>query len=72
MYTLNVKKLREKLREHGDTSGHKVQKRTGINASTVYRVLREATQPDLITALRLSIVYDFDLREVMDDTETAA
>lgn len=67
MYELNVTKLREKTRQHGDESGYAVQKTTGINDSTVYRLLRGAAQPDLITALRLSVVYDFDLRDVMDE-----
>jgi len=67
MYELNVSKLRDKARENGDTSGYAIQKRTGINDSTVYRILRGAAQPDLITALRLATVYDFDIREVMDE-----
>lgn len=67
MYELNVTKLREKASETGDTSGYAIQKRTGINDSTVYRILRGAAQPDLITALRLATVYDFDIREVMDE-----
>ena len=69
MYQLNVTKLRKKAREAGDKSGYAIQKRTGINDSTVYRILRGAAQPDLITALRLSVVYGFDLRDVMDDAE---
>jgi len=68
MFQLNVKKLRDKAREHGDKSGYAIQKRTGINDSTVYRILRGAAQPDLITALRLASVYDFDIRDVMDET----
>lgn len=67
MYQLNITKLREKAREHGDKSGYAIQKRTGINDSTVYRILRGAAQPDLITALRLSDAYDFDIRDVMDE-----
>lgn len=74
MYQLNVNKLRAKARAHGDKSGYAIQKRTGINDSTVYRILRGAAQPDLITALRLADAYDFDIRDVMDeaaDTEAA-
>ena len=67
MYQLNVTKLRAKAGEHGDRSGYAIQKRTGINDSTVYRILRGAAQPDLITALRLSEAYDFDIRDVMDE-----
>jgi transcriptional regulator with XRE-family HTH domain len=67
MYELNINKLRDKARENGDKSGYAIQKRTGINDSTVYRILRGAAQPDLITALRLSVIYDFDIREVMDE-----
>ncbi|MFC9847743.1 helix-turn-helix domain-containing protein [Streptomyces sp. NPDC060223] len=74
MYQLNVKKLRAKARERGDKSGYAIQKRTGINNSTVYRILRGATQPDLITALRLAEVYDVDLRTLMEriDGESVA
>lgn len=72
MYELNVGKLRKKASEHGDNSGHAIQKRTGINATTVYRILRGGAQPDLITALRLSATYDFDIRDVMDEVEQNA
>lgn len=72
MWTLNVDKLKAKAREHGDSSGHAIQKRTGINATTVYRILRGGAQPDLNTAMGLSNTYGFDLRDVMDDdTEEA-
>ncbi|NUP73203.1 MAG: helix-turn-helix transcriptional regulator [Sinomonas sp.] len=67
MHKLNVAKLREKARTRGDKSGHAIQKRTGISQTTVYRILRGGAQPDLITALRLSITYDFDIRDVMDE-----
>ncbi|MGW2550630.1 helix-turn-helix domain-containing protein [Streptomyces sp. NPDC001635] len=67
MYQLNISKLRDKTSESGDKSGYAIQKRTGINDSTVYRILRGAAQPDLITALRLATVYDFDIRDVMDE-----
>ncbi|MFJ4681987.1 helix-turn-helix domain-containing protein [Streptomyces sp. NPDC088789] len=67
MHRLNVTKLRDKARQHGDKSGHAIQKRTGINQTTVYRILRGGAQPDLITAIRLSVTYDFDLRDVMDE-----
>jgi DNA-binding phage protein len=72
MYQLNVTKLREKARKRGDQSGHAIQKRTGINSTTVYRILRGGAQPDLITALRLSETYDFDIRDVMDEVNETA
>lgn len=71
MYQLNVRKLRDKARAAGDKSGYAIQKRTGISDSTVYRILRGAAQPDLITALRLSEAYNFDIRDVMDAVEDA-
>jgi DNA-binding phage protein len=71
MYELNVEKLRAKAREHGDESGHAIQKRTGINQTTVYRTLRGGAQPDLITAIRLAVTYNFDLRDVMDEVDEA-
>ena len=67
MYQLNVRKLRDAASKVGDESGYAIQKRTDINDSTVYRILRGAAQPDLITAVRLSVIYDFDLRDVMDE-----
>lgn len=67
MHRLNVSKLRNEARKLDDKSGHAIQKRTGINQTTVYRILRGDAQPDLITALRLSITYDFDIRDVMDE-----
>jgi len=72
MYSLNVTKLREAARKVGDKSGYAIQKRTGINDSTVYRILRGAAQPDLITALRLSEVYDVDLRNLMEPVRADA
>lgn len=72
MYSLNVTKLREAARKVGDKSGYAIQKRTGINDSTVYRILRGAAQPDLITALRLSEVYDVDLRKLMEPVRADA
>ncbi|BBC35210.1 hypothetical protein SGFS_065040 [Streptomyces graminofaciens] len=71
MYELNVEKLKAKASEHGDTSGHAIQKTTGINQTTVYRLLRGGAQPDLITAIRLSVTYGFDLRDVFDEVDEA-
>ncbi|MEH0657670.1 helix-turn-helix domain-containing protein [Streptomyces stelliscabiei] len=71
MYELNVEKLKAKASQHGDKSGHAIQKTTGINQTTVYRMLRGGAQPDLITAIRLSVTYDFDLRDVMDEVDEA-
>lgn len=72
MYRLNLSKLRKAARASGDKSGYAIQKRTGINQTSVYRILRGETQPDLITALRLSEVYDIDLRTIMDRVDTQA
>lgn len=72
MYQLNVTELRKKAREAGDKSGYAIQKRTGINDSTVYRILRGAAQPDLITVLRLAHAYDFDIRDVMNEVTEEA
>lgn len=71
MYELNVEKLKAKASERGDKSGHAIQKTTGINQTTVYRMLRGGAQPDLITAIRLSVTYNFDLRDVMDEVDEA-
>lgn len=71
-YKLNVAKLRDKLREHGTPTGHTIHRNAGINQTTAYRILREAAQPDLNTAIRLSIRFDFDLRDVMDEVNEAS
>lgn len=67
MYKLNIPKLRQKISEHGSATGHAIQKNAGISQTTAYRILRGGAQPDLITAMRLSVVYNFDLRDVMDE-----
>ncbi|MFL1903146.1 XRE family transcriptional regulator [Streptomyces tauricus] len=72
MYRLNVAKLRKKISERGAATGHAVQKQAGINQTTAYRILRGGAQPDLITAIRLSVTYDFDLRDVMDEVTDQA
>ncbi len=72
MYRLNLTRLRAAARESGDKSGYAIQKRTGISQTSVYRILRGDAQPDLITALRLSEVYNVDLRTLMDRVDTDA
>lgn len=67
MYTLNPTKLRKKLREYGNPTGHTIHTKAGINQTTSYRILRGESQPDLNTALRLAFAFDFDLRDVMDE-----
>ncbi|KUF18408.1 helix-turn-helix domain-containing protein [Streptomyces silvensis] len=69
MYRLNTNKLRQKLKEHGNPTGHTIQTRAGVSQTTSYRILRGEAQPDLITAMRLSVTFDFDLRDVMDEVD---
>lgn len=69
MYRLNVARLREVAKQHGDRSTYAIAKRTGVNISSAYRILGGETQPDLISALRIAETYDLDLRTVMDRVE---
>lgn len=77
-YRLNIDRLHEIAGRHGDHNAHAIARRTGINVSSAYRIHSGEAQPDLINALRLSVIYDFDLREVVDeiddtdDTQTEA
>lgn len=70
MYRLNVARLRKVASQHGDHTAYAISKRTGINTSSTYRILAEQTQPDLISALRLSEAYDLDIRTFMDSVES--
>lgn len=65
MYRLDVQKLREITKAHGDRSGSAITRRTGIAVSSVSRYLRSEAQPDLNSAMRLAEAYDVDLRELM-------
>ncbi|MFF6829581.1 helix-turn-helix domain-containing protein [Streptomyces longwoodensis] len=66
MYVLNVNRLRDIAAQHGDDNPHAVARRTGVSVSSTYRILSGETQPDLISALRMSVAYNFDIRAVMD------
>ena len=66
MYRLNVAKLLEKTAAHGDTTGWRIYRRTGISESSVYRYLKGDAQPDLNSAMRLAEAYDLDIRDVME------
>lgn len=65
MYRLDIPKLVEAAKAHGDDTGAKIYRRTGIAESSVYRILNGETQPDLNSAMRLAEAYDVDLRTVI-------
>lgn len=65
MFRLDVPKLLEAARRHGDRNGAAIYRRTGIAESSVYRILNGETQPDLNSAMRLAEAYDIDLRAVI-------
>ncbi|TGZ14678.1 hypothetical protein DV517_61610 [Streptomyces sp. S816] len=65
MFRLDVPKLLEAARRHGDRTGAAIYRRTGIAESSVYRILNGETQPDLNSAMRLAEAYDIDLRAVI-------
>ncbi|MFB7461216.1 helix-turn-helix domain-containing protein [Streptomyces sp. NPDC056188] len=72
MYRLNIQKLLDAARQHGDKSRYAIAKRTGLNTSSTYRILAGQTQPDLNSALRLAEAYDLDIRTVMDRVDDEA
>ncbi|KUN02784.1 hypothetical protein AQI95_24910 [Streptomyces yokosukanensis] len=65
MFRLDVPKLLKETSRHGDDTGAKIYRRTGIAESSVYRILNGETQPDLNSAMRLSEAYGIDLRDVI-------
>ncbi|MET7436597.1 helix-turn-helix domain-containing protein [Streptomyces sp. NPDC005496] len=65
MFRLDIKKLLNITSSHGDRTGYKIYRRTGIPESSVYRYLSGEAQPDLNSAMRLAEAYDVDLREVI-------
>ncbi len=65
MFRLDVRRLLEAAKMHGDTTGAQIMRRTGIAESSVSRYLRGEAQPDLNCAMRLSEAYDIDLRAVI-------
>lgn len=69
MYRLNVTRLREITKRHGDKTAYAVAKRSGISVSSAYRILGEQAQPDLNSALLIAQAYDLDIRTVMDLVE---
>lgn len=65
MFRLDVAKLLEATAAHGDNTGAKIHRRTGIAESSVYRILNGETQPDLNSAMRLAETYGIDLFTVI-------
>ena len=65
MFRLDVTKLLEATNAHGDDTGAKIMRRTGIAESSVSRILRGEAQPDLNSAMRLAEAYNLDLRRVI-------
>lgn len=72
MFRLDVPKLLEATRAHGDDTQAKISRRTGIAESSVSRYLRGEAQPDLNCAMRLAETYGFDLRKVIKRVAIAA
>ncbi|MEV7112396.1 helix-turn-helix transcriptional regulator [Streptomyces anulatus] len=66
MYRLRIQRLREIAAQHGDTSPAVIARTTGIAESSVYRILSGASQPDLISALRIATAYDTTVEELME------
>lgn len=66
VYRLNLDRLHEVAKQHGDKTPYAFAKRTGVNVSSAYRIHSGETQPDLINALRIAEAYDLDIRTLMD------
>jgi DNA-binding phage protein len=65
VFRLDIPKVLEVAARHGDKTRADILRRTGINESSVYRILAGETQPDLNSAMRLAEAYDVDLRDVI-------
>jgi DNA-binding phage protein len=72
VFRLNVAQLLEAAAAHGDTTGYKIHRRTGIAESSVYRILAATAQPDLNSFMRLVQAYDLDIRKVVERVEADA
>ncbi|MFF5451821.1 XRE family transcriptional regulator [Streptomyces sp. NPDC012950] len=72
MYRFRIDRLREAAAAKGDTSGYAIARRTDIAESSVYRLLAGASQPDLITALRLGEAYEISVESLMERTDVDA
>lgn len=70
VYRFSVARLREIAAEHGDHNPNAIARRTGINVSSAYRIHSGETQPDLISALRISDAYGRDVRYFMDRVDS--
>jgi len=66
VYRLNISRLRNIAAEHGDKTPYAVAKKTGVAVSSAYRIFRDESQLDLISALRIADAYDLDIRTLMD------
>jgi transcriptional regulator with XRE-family HTH domain len=65
VFRLDVPKLLEAAKRHGDKHNAAIARRTGIAESSVSRILRGEAQPDLNSAMRFAEQYDLDLRAVI-------
>jgi transcriptional regulator with XRE-family HTH domain len=65
VFRLDVPKLLEAAKAHGDNTQAQIARRTGIAESSVSRYLRGEAQPDLNSAMRLAEQYNLDLRGVI-------
>ena len=63
VYAFNAGRLRDVAAEHGDLNALAMAKSTGISVSSAYRIHSGATQPDLISALRISDAYGHEYVE---------
>jgi transcriptional regulator with XRE-family HTH domain len=65
VFRLDIPKLLEAAKRHGDKHNAAIARRTGIAESSVSRILRGEAQPDLNSAMRFAEQYGIDLRDVI-------
>ena len=68
-YRLRVEKLRAAAHSRGDHTGYAIHKRTGLNESTVSRILNGKSQPGTKSLARICAAYGVTVDELMAPIE---
>lgn len=71
-YRLRVDHLRTAARNHGDATGYAIAQRTGISESSISRILRGTTLPDLRSLLIIASTYGTTVEELIERVEAQA
>ncbi|NJP73185.1 helix-turn-helix transcriptional regulator [Streptomyces sp. C1-2] len=65
-YRLRSARLREAAAARGDRSNYAIAKRTGLNQTTLSRLVRGIARPAADTLLTLSAAYSLSVDELID------